>query len=547
MNKVQSNVNKAHSGQYKLETEQKTETNQRNFIAKGTAKNTTSTKNNPTSVKQQRFMPIENKPKTQSKGIASSFIERASAIIDQAETMKINNAIRQVFDSKNLSYKDKKLTCKALNIYVAKKCMAKNIYVDDLVEDCNKQISMFKHNSDNIKFISGIASNILHLNMLSKMKGTGNNELYDELITRKIICDINAKNDLGISTTGKDIESHINMINKDNVISILNKYKNILRSDNKAEIIMDIIRERGLKYEKREKLTNHIVDALGEKAKDMGKQDVDILLNNIKIELSTQGKLVGYADEKLIASRINTLIGRIGSAFNYFESPNGKIDSEFGQSNVTGDCWLLASINALLMTPKGNRILNNSIKVNEEKQTVTVKLKGPNKSYRFHFDELAAAGELASGDGDVRALEMAVNQYFEEEHYVNDKPDINGNRMRVAYEILTGKSGWNHIYNEGSPLDKWINGDIAITDEKIDNFNKKNHVACVSSHGNKMKINALQSDGQIVDLVQNHAYAVVNSDSKYVYIINPWFSGKTIILTREKFKDFFNNIEAFDL
>jgi uncharacterized protein YvpB len=42
------------------------------------------------------------------------------------------------------------------------------------------------------------------------------------------------------------------------------------------------------------------------------------------------------------------------------------------------------------------------------------------------------------------------------------------------------------------------------------------------------------SDGN--QIYKNHAYSVVRSDEEYVYVINPWDSGKEIRLTHEEFK-----------
>ena len=51
----------------------------------------------------------------------------------------------------------------------------------------------------------------------------------------------------------------------------------------------------------------------------------------------------------------------------------------------------------------------------------------------------------------------------------------------------------------------------------------------------------LSSDDSSAILTSNHAYSVVKSDKKFVYLINPWDSSKTFKITREQFIKFFDN------
>ena len=111
--------------------------------------------------------------------------------------------------------------------------------------------------------------------------------------------------------------------------------------------------------------------------------------------------------------------------------------------------------------------------------------------------------------------------------------------------------------NEYSYLDKRIQRLIdnyvqsrrdEITDEQINKFNNKNHIACVSSNKKDAKeVKAYNTDGSEATITTNHAYAISRSDAKYVYLINPWDTSKEIKLDRKTFKEFFNNIDEFDL
>ena len=99
--------------------------------------------------------------------------------------------------------------------------------------------------------------------------------------------------------------------------------------------------------------------------------------------------------------------------------------------------------------------MNDSVKVNSD-GSVTVTLKGVNKIYTISKEELESNIQLSSGDGDVRALEIAVNKYFEEERGVRDRLDINGNWMTTAYTILVGDN--NIADGKNNILQFYING-----------------------------------------------------------------------------------------
>ena len=182
---------------------------------------------------------------------------------------------------------------------------------------------------------------------------------------------------------------------------------------------------------------------------------------------------IGFANADYLNTFVEQLKNRIkaGSRKNTsITKPNGKIDEDFKQGN-TGDCWLLASIKAISSRPKGLRILNDSIKVNND-GSVTVTLKGVNKTYTISKEELESNIQLSRGDGDIRALEIAVNKYFEEKRGLGDQLDINGNRMFVAYYILTGQGDFDHFLPHGSRGDHWINPDYydhKFTDDEIKN------------------------------------------------------------------------------
>ena len=209
--------------------------------------------------------------------------------------------------------------------------------------------------------------------------------------------------------------------------------------------------------------------------------------------------------------------------------PNGKIDKDFEQGN-TGDCWLLASIKAIALKPKGLKILNDSIKT-DGNGNVKVKLKGVGKSYTFTQSEILMNNQMSSGDLDVRVIEMAIDKYLYEHNNQYEEYDLNGNNAETAYQILTGKECI----------------DLDVTNENIDKFNQDNFVATVSTTSVNEDCQAFNSKQESIELYDHHAYTVVRSDAEYVYIINPHDTSEELKMTREDFVKFFQELECFEL
>ena len=360
--------------------------------------------------------------------------------------------------------------------------------------------------------------------------------------------DIYAKTKWGMPTTGKDIGEHIKLINKDNIDEVAAEYQ----KRNKEPLMEAILSERGLPPEERAQYLKHVSNAMLESAKEKGIY-VDDLKKDFNKEIDYQMNRIGVANAGFLNSFTQKLKSRIDAKEEEpdktVSKPNGKIDEYFSQGK-TGDCWLLASIKALAMSEKGLEILNDSIEVDEQ-GNVNVTLKGVGKTYKITPEELDGALQFATGDGDVRAIEIAMDRYFKDErgvnHWVlwnpNTNRDLAGNTADLAFELLTGKGGRNFISNSlYVRLSDWI-----ITDTQIDNFNLKNHIAVVSSTFNANNLTFTADDGTTQILLTNHAYAVKGSDKDNVYLVNPHDTSEVITVPRDKFKSFFNSVDEYDL
>ena len=369
-------------------------------------------------------------------------------------------------------------------------------------------------------------------------------------IASNIHKDINKMNFI-FPTTGKNFEKHVKEINADNVSDVLEAYKD--KTNGKESLFTGIMDERGLNINTRLDCIKHVFTSLQDNCQKKGIYSGD-LTQSFEKELEKQRNSKN-PNAKNIDRMVEQLLTRTPERPNTDKeniAPNGKIDGDFKQGPMN-DCWLLSSIKAISETQKGSEILNNSIKVNDD-GSVTVNLKGPDKTYTYSKEDLSRNSHLSTGDMDVRALEMAVNTFVTEEGALssNKEVDINYNNPYYAYEILTGKTV-DHFFPLGSSSDIMFHperyGKAPITDKMIDDFNKPNHVAVVyaskdkNTENPKIKI----SDDNTISLSKAHAYSVVRSDEKYVYITNPYDSKTEIPVERKTFTEFFDRLHEFDL
>lgn len=331
-----------------------------------------------------------------------------------------------------------------------------------------------------------------------------------------------------IPTTGKQFKEHVDKITKDNVEEVLDDYK----ENYQKSLFSAIMEERGLKFNTRADYCRKVFNQLILKAKNKEVYTADIEKRFNK-EIDYQKNTWSKADSERLDLIVKELRRRIsvGPRPVGETSSNGHID-DFKQGNF-GTCWLLASLKALSLSPKGAQIIKESVKENPD-GTVTVTLKGVGKSYTFSKEEIDGNSHLSLGDLEARAIEMAFTSYYEEQRF--DK-DIEGGSLCQATELLVGRTA--EMKRQ-------------ITPQDIEKFNDPNHVIYVSAHdsGNDIKVKEFSAecvDGSVGIIHKNHAYAVRGADKDNVYLINPGDSSKAIKLPIKEFLNYFNTISTIDL
>lgn len=317
----------------------------------------------------------------------------------------------------------------------------------------------------------------------------------------------------GLFFDSEKLKNHTEKINIDNVINVVNSYKNTYgKSFFKA-----IMRNVFLPSEVRATAVKHIKDMYMQAMKRGGiyTDDIDKLIDR---HIDYEKNKFGRMNSKLIDRDLMTLSDRIKQTKwkeNTVYPANGKIDAEFKQGDYLGDCWLIAAVKSLNVNPKGQAMLDDIMSVNKY-GNVTVRLKGVGKKYTISKEELEGANELAQGDLDVRAIEIAIRRYLNEtgDHhnlFEKTKNRFDGPKIRFCeYNMYHGMHDLSRPYNIlfGKPLIP----DTRPDESTIDKTKSGNYSTIVMSH------NSYSVDG----FDKHHVYAVTKADDNYVYLSNPY-------------------------
>lgn len=235
---------------------------------------------------------------------------------------------------------------------------------------------------------------------------------------------------------------------------------------------------------------------------------------------------------------------------------DGKIGNT-SQEDIN-DCWVLAGVTSLSYSEKGQEILNKAITHNDD-GSVTVKLVGGGKEYRFSAEEIAlnqyedGEKKYSSGDTDMNILEMAFARY-RKENVQNKEASIYP--FDRAHNKSIGTTETDPLNNgmtdeavyllTGTKAEYWLDPRIVNLEKKGNNLlskfqnNPENYAAVCSFKADDESI----TDGTIVD---KHVYTIKSVDDDNVYVVNPWDTSKTITYPRERFMKNVNDISMTDL
>ncbi len=259
---------------------------------------------------------------------------------------------------------------------------------------------------------------------------------------------------------------------------------------------------------------------------------IDNYLKNCKPEIYEQEDIknalnIGTLTKNNIVSVINALrrIDLRTHPHNVLKpiEANGKIDADFAQGSLT-DCWLISGIKALTNNPKGLTKLNELL-TKDENGNITVHLKGVNKKFTITKEELERYTEYASGDLDVRVIELAMQKYD------NSPNSPIGADIKHLISILFEEDDFKVI---SLPLE-----------DAVSAAGQKNPMITVTNCRNSdIKGKAINTvTGETVDLFTNHAYTLVSSDNKYTYFYNPHNTSQLLKMPINDFIDFFDGAE----
>ena len=328
----------------------------------------------------------------------------------------------------------------------------------------------------------------------------------------------------GLFCDSENLKKFTEKINVDNVIPVVNMYKNTYGKS----IFKAIMRNVFLSSEVRANAVKHIKDMYMQAMKRSGTytDDYDKLIDG---HIDYEKNKFGRMNSKDIDEDIRALFDRhrqTSKLNNKLIPANGKIDATFNQGYVA-DCWLLSAIKSVSLNPKGQEMLNDLISL-DDKGNVTVQLKGVKRTYTISKEELEGANEFAQGDLDIRAIELAVNKYLHEigDHGGNKYNDAqiseyyydiyDGNLVSAPYRIL---------------FDKQVVNETQANEETIEQIKSGEYSTVVLSNNNYKTPEGYQ---------KHHIYAVTGADDSYVYLSDPYKPDINLSMTHDNFLKFFD-------
>lgn len=435
---------------------------------------------------------------------------------------------------------------------------------NDLIQDIDDEIGLSKNERNRL---------INHIETLY-CKASPENE-SGEYLAQKLFDDIDG---LG---SGK-LAQHVKMIDSKNLKYVLTKYRALTAYNNweAKEDMMDIRNNLriipGVKME--HDAGNDIVEklvpieglltaisnewGLSQKDRDnMIKQIIDVTLNEKAPEVQTRIKRNISAhpeDYHKVEIDLYRAENTKGGDMRNLELNKKKLETAqnktfIGQTKQgsTGDCWLLAGLNSVIAKPKMLNELEKLVTIDKKTGDYHVKLNadGKNLTYKVSKRDLSEYTALSTGSEKVNAVEIAMDKYIRDLAYKDRKDEfrIDDEFGYVSFVTIDSNFSsflWRTMFGNNYDL-----FNIKV-DSSTEDFNNPNRVYEMSLNGvERRAVNGLAKSekDENYSIISRHAYSIIGSDEKNIYLLNPWDSADKITITREDFKKLDANIEFYEI
>lgn len=331
-----------------------------------------------------------------------------------------------------------------------------------------------------------------------------------------------------------EIMKSVKSINADNFSSVLRESETILGVN---PPILKILNSNAFSTQEKKEMLQHLMQQGIARAEKDGVHTEDFI-DKLKANVDKFGEKSTNNDKAFIVADFRKLVDRNKPDKSPVKT-NGQVDRRTSQGKA-GDCWFLATINAYTSSPEGKKYLNECISKDEATGNITVTLKGVNKTYVITQEEINDHTNYSSGDGDVRAFEIAAQKFFEETP-ISRKADVYGNSSNIGLLFLSESK--NIAFTRDKDEIKEFTDRMA-SDR---NFKPVAVTAILSSSAGPV-FEGVLPDGQTkVTVGSGHAYTLAEVHNNDVYLIDPNNSDERIKISLDQYLAFFNNLSYVDL
>ena len=307
------------------------------------------------------------------------------------------------------------------------------------------------------------------------------------------------KDDISGFGPGNVIEDVYQKIDSQNVTSVLEAYSNLTENSSDKETLTEAIcDEISLRDDIKAGLLTDIKDKLQERSKQLGLDTSDLnsqfdgLVNDVtdstmryvsnneikKLDdifnqyseriKAEEARMLGAADNlrldlndvnsrglavpEKVKATANELFDLYGQRYNIKSNDflgNGAFDTPSKQ--MTGNCWLHGSINAMTATSEGAEKVNNLVHASNGNITAVIpeaRVNGASNGgvYTYNtFDLVDNFSRHSLGDGDMTAYSMATEEYLRS---IGEKDSVEGNRSSRGFELISGDKA--NLFEDGN-------------------------------------------------------------------------------------------------